>query len=596
MENKYPTIEEAINQENGQWLKVISVDFFKNQHLSTRRFELFEIRQHIINQLAEGKPSYICSHCKIPVKISGGGDSGGGKQLLHFRHAYKSSDCKYNDSSKYTRDQVLCIKFNGAKEGYLHEYLKNTIANLLENDTNYSPLKVDMEKVVRSEIVSKEWRKPDIRAIYSDKEIVFELQIATTFVDVILARSAFYKQKQSYLIWILDQFSTDLKEQTFSQTDILVSSNYNVFVFDKEMQELSKQENELHLRCHYVYHDIEKNKLSPIKWDSKIVTLTQLHYDQEYRVFCYDTEGKKEELLKEIEVKKEENRQYLYEKYNFQVVPSSNEVDIDYRYQELIAKIKDSENENNFLRLEMEFRQLTDFEMDELSKLIQDDIVEWYMDSFNQAFIRFLLTQERLYINLQLLKIADTTPLLHLLARGFEKDVFYTCLHVFFKRDYCPCLLDKEVIRNNITTILKREKLEGDYIDELEKNSIALQYINLYESDLNHFDILYNYRQRQFILRVLSVLINQIVGTKQKNFSAITNDVIINNIEYSHLFIIAMKSSRGRKNDYGKNGDRLLSIFNRKQANHDLDDIFQAIFPNINWKMNIEDIIANQSS
>lgn len=587
MKNKYPTIEKVINQENGQWDTIESVDFFKDQHFPVRRLELFEMRQDIIEKLSIGNPPFICSHCKIPVKISGG-NLGEKIKSLHFRHAYRSPDCIYHDLSRYTKDQILCMKFNGAKEGFQHEYLKNAIASILENDKGYSPLKVEVEKIVRSEIVPKEWRKPDVRAIYSDKEIVFELQIATTFIDVILARSNFYKREKSYLIWILDRFSTDLKEQTFSQTDILVSSNYNVFVFDKEMEELSKETRELHLTCYYIYHENNRNKLSLPLWDSKVVTLHDLYYDEKYRAFSYDTEGKKEELLREIEVKKEERPQQFYHNYNLVDDSYNEQQEISYHYQRLINIIKECEENNSYGKLEIEFRKLNDTEFDKLSEYIQDEIIKWYFGSMSHFFIRYIFEEYRFYINIKELKGVDDTPLLCLLNKGFDNNTFYSCLHSFFIRDYHPVQEDSRVISNYIMHLLKKDSLDDDERNELEKHVITLQYIRLYEANINSFDIIYNRKTKAFILRILSVLSNQIIGSSQSNFKSITNNVIQFNKEYLHLFITAMRSERGQKNDYGKNGEKLLSLFNKDLLNHHLDNVFPVIFPNINWKEEIE--------
>ncbi|MBF0762008.1 hypothetical protein IR148_13265 [Dysgonomonas mossii] len=587
MENKFPTIEEVINQEDGEWNIIKSIVFFKDQHLPTRKFELFKIRQHIVNKLNEGNPAYICSYCKIPVKISGG-SQGERIQSLHFRHAYRSPNCIYHDLSNYTKDQILCMKFNGAKEGFLHEYLKNTIASIIENDKDYSPLKVEIEKIVRSESLSKEWRKPDIKAIYSDKEVVFELQIATTFVDVILARSNFYKREKSYLIWVLDKFSTNLKEQTFSQTDILVSSNSNVFVFDNEMEELSKKANELHLKCHYIYHKKDKNRLSSPLWDSKIVTLRDICYDEKYRAFSYDTEGKKEELLREIEVKKEERRQQFYHNSNLVDDSYNEQQEISYHYQRLINIIKECEENDSYGKLEIEFRKLNDSEFDKLSEYIQDEIIKWYFESMSYFFIRYIFEEYRFYINIKELKGVDDTPLLCLLNKGFDNNTFYSCLHSFFIRDYHPVQEDSRVISNYIMHLLKKDSLDDDERNELEKHVITLQYIRLYEANINSFDIIYNGKTKAFILRILSVLSNRIIGSSQSNFKSMTNNVIQFNKEYLHLFIAAMRSERGLKNDYGKNGEKLLSLFNKDLLNHDLDNVFPAIFPNINWKEGIE--------
>ncbi|SHE76387.1 DUF6035 family protein [Dysgonomonas macrotermitis] len=595
MDNKHPTIEEVIRQEDGQWIIIKSVDSFKDQHLPKRKLELFEIRQHIINELKEGRAPYICSCCKIPVKISGGAP-GEGTQSLHFRHAQRNSNCIYNDPSKYTREQILCMKFNGAKEGYKHEYLKNTIASILNEDMNYLPLKVEVEKVVRSQQVSKEWRKPDIRAIYPDKKIVFELQIASTFVDVILERSSFYKQEKSYLIWVLDEFSTDLKEQTFSQTDILVSSNYNVFVFDKEMEELSTKSNRLHLKCNYVYHTVQRDKLSPPLWGIEIITLQQIHYDKKYRVYFYNTEGKKEELLEEIENKTQiaedqsaiDITDYHPAQYYFQ-----RKRNIQIEDLRLINEIRSCEEKNEYGKIEAAFRRMDDYDLGSFSFLIQDLITDYYFNSKSFYFLCFIFQEYRLHIDLNQLNDEKFgySPLRTLLVRGFEQNVFYNLLQSFFVRGYIPEEEDKITISSYIRESLEKNLSVDTDLLILERYSIALQYIRLFESELKCFNILYNYRTKHFILRVLSVLINQIIGTKQKSFSAIVNDIIVNNLEYSHLFIIAMQSARGKKNDYGKNGTKLLVRFDKSKINHDLDDVFQAIFPNIPWKEKIETLL-----
>lgn len=594
MENKYPTIEKVIYQESEQWITIKSVDFFKDQHLPYRKLELFEVRQHIINELREGRYPYICSHCKIPVKI-GGGTSGESIQSLHFRHAHRSPDCMYNDPSKFTREQILCIKFNGAKEGYQHEYLKATIASIIEKDENYPPLRVDIEKVVRSEVTSKEWRKPDIRAIYPDKKIVFELQIATTFVDVILERSNFYKKEKSYLIWVLDEFSTDLKEQTFSQTDILVSSNYNVFVFDKEMENLSRTKKELHLKCHYVYYKNEENKLSSPQWGTEIITLKQIHYDDEYKAYYNDTEGQKEDILREIEeenakIKKQSSSEMIKHTPQYYFLGKH---DIQIEDLRLINAFKFCEEKNEYGKLEVAFRRMSDSELDSFSLLIQDVITDYYFNTKSFYFLCSLFREYRLYIDLDQLNDVEFgySALQTLLLRGFEQNVFYNLLQSFFVRGYIPEEEDKISISSYIKNELDNSLLDDIETLSLERYSIALQYIRLFESGLKCFEKLYNYKTKHFILRILSVLTNRFIGTKQKSYSAIVNDVIMNNIEYSHLFIVAMQSTRGRKNDYGKNGVKLLNQFDKNKINHDLDNVFQAIFPNIQWKENIEELV-----
>lgn len=130
---------------------------------------------------------------------------------------------------------------------------------------------------------------------------------------------------------------------------------------------------------------------------------------------------------------------------------------------------------------------------------------------------------------------------------------------------------------------------------ELEKHILVLQYVRLYKAENEDFDLLYNSVSKNFILRVLSVLSNRIIGSNQTNFKSIANNVIQFNKEYIHLFIIAMRSQNGIKNNYGNNGNKMLQVFDPNNINKRLDSIFPIIFPNINWEDSIDDLFRQTS-
>lgn len=54
-----------------------------------------------------------------------------------------------------------------------------------------------------------------------------------------------------------------------------------------------------------------------------------------------------------------------------------------------------------------------------------------------------------------------------------------------------------------------------------------------------------------------------------------------------------MQSPRGSKNDYGKNRTKLLALFDKSKINSDLDSAFQVIYPNIQWKEKLEELLNN---
>ncbi|MFK2347572.1 hypothetical protein ACIXNR_07275 [Bacteroides fragilis] len=104
-----------------------SEDFFAN------KYDIYDGENHFFEErrkIEDGKKVYICGFCKHKLKICGG--YGVKKQTLHFRH-YKGENkgCIYEDENGPTKEEVLCIKYNGAKESKKHEDYKNFIAEKL---------------------------------------------------------------------------------------------------------------------------------------------------------------------------------------------------------------------------------------------------------------------------------------------------------------------------------------------------------------------------------------------------------------------------------------------------------------------------------
>jgi len=598
LKHAQPTIETVIKKEQiDNWDIINSVDFFKGQEDSQTRLMLFEKRRFILNEFKNGRQPYLCSYCKIPVKICGG--EGLKMQSLHFRHMRHSAECIFDSKKELSKEEVLCIKFNGAKESFKHEFLKNKICNILENSIN-PPLKVEIEKVFRDKMISKEWRKPDVLAHFSDKRIAFELQISTTFVNVIIDRDEFYKSHNTYLIWIFDEFYTEFEKQTFSQTDILIANNYNVFVFDNEVQMISESAKKMYLKCYYIDYSIENNQLSNPEWKIEIINLDDLQYKEDYRIYYFDCKGKKKQLLNQIESKISINSNIIIEEV--EDLDNKLESNLDYlnsktprinnkgqkvenEFSNLVSIAKQCEENNLSVEFSFQLKRLDDIEIIDFSYYTENLIKEWYFESKSKHFLDYVFRLSPILINFELLTFHGISPLCTLLYKGFDKDIFYIFLYSFFKKGYNPHPNDKSIIESNIKHLLKKNNLDEDEMDELEKHSISLQFVRLFNAKRNNFDLLYNSRTRGFILKVLSVLMNRIIGSRRDNFKSLTNDVISFNSEFSHLFIIAMHSENGKKNDYGKNGEKIISQLNMYVLNRDLDFIFPIIFPSVDWKI-----------
>lgn len=274
----------------------------KAEELSSKAFfldnnekVLFELR-HAIQR---NEKQFYCGYCGKELKICGGGE-GRNKQRLHFRHKYKNLHdyCIYTDEDSLTRRQIEQKKFANEEEGELHRTLKFTIANSLE--TRYGA-DIRIEQYIIH-------RRPDIRAIFSDKDVVVEIQISSTFLDVILGRQDFYVEHKMYLLWVVNEFKPEL----FHQKDILYSNKENnVFAFDEEAREKTEDEGALYLKCYhksYYYNPNGDIVLRP-GFSCELITFDDLIFNPtDYSVYYFDIDENKKQCEAEQQVIKKRIR------------------------------------------------------------------------------------------------------------------------------------------------------------------------------------------------------------------------------------------------------------------------------------------------
>jgi competence CoiA-like predicted nuclease len=128
--------------------------------------------------------------------------------------------------------------------------------------------------------------------------------LSTTFLEVILARTRFYKEEGKFLCWIFDSFSTLPEEQKFTDKDILYSNNCNALVANEETLGDSIKNGELTLECNYAEPKKPRCLKDPIhyKWHKKSIRFSELTFDDEnHRLFYFDFEKRLEEVKQEME-------------------------------------------------------------------------------------------------------------------------------------------------------------------------------------------------------------------------------------------------------------------------------------------------------
>lgn len=299
------TIQDVLNFETGE--EIIADDFFKKpiDEITVYRSEL----QKAIKGIRE--PLFKCYYCKQLIRIRGGIGKPSKRKVdtLHFAHLKDSDDCPVKTDSKLSKEEVDRIKYQGARESILHVTLKNKIAEclLLNQNTTGEVSTIQIEKVINNR-EEKEWRKPDINARFQNKRIAIELQLSTTWLDVITGRQKFYEDQKIFILWIFHHFNPNDDSRLLTYNDVIYTNNQNAYVFDDETYKKSLEENDLVLRCWYKVYSIRYEMIKE-KWEFEFIKLSDLIFkDDTYKLFYHNSAAQKISVNKEYDERIENNR------------------------------------------------------------------------------------------------------------------------------------------------------------------------------------------------------------------------------------------------------------------------------------------------
>lgn len=284
------TVKDILNLPNGKFLDADEV-------FNRPEEEVFQERRKLEEAAQQHEKTLVCAICQQPLKIRGDKD---GAVSLHFAHLYDSGDCPIKTGKKYTKDEILRMKYNGVKESPLHVKLKNAIAHSIGQENRFSDIKVD--ETFKSEGLSKEWKKPDVSARFHDGKIVFEVQLSTTFLSVIVQREVFYRDNGTYIMWLFHEFSTDAETQKFTEKDIIYSNNNNAFVINDETIELSEASEKFLIFCHYRKPVLTDSGNIAFEWEKQLISFDDIKFDTAaFKVYFYDSKAEKEKLQAEVD-------------------------------------------------------------------------------------------------------------------------------------------------------------------------------------------------------------------------------------------------------------------------------------------------------
>lgn len=553
------TIQEVLNKENG---KTIDADIFFNQsknEIWKRRIEL----QEVIKGVRE--PIFVCYYCSQNIKINGG--IGLGKKVLHFAHQKDKGYCILKTDTELTKEEINRAKYNGAKESPLHFETKNLIKQFIELNNDFSNIKV--EKVVKSNTNYLEWKKPDISATYKKVEVVFEIQLSTTFLSVIVDREHFYKENQTYILWVFKNFEVNEFKQRFTEKDVFYSNNRNAFVLDDEAIKLSNENNDLFLLCYYQKPKIENLKID-YDWCFEYVNFSKLTFDEvNYKIFYFDVNKEEETLNNEIlATQKEIKEKELIEqqKAKEDALKRQKEVKkyIEYDYEDYNYSYYEDGIED-----EVRIPELTTSQ-----KLIRDRNIAF--DENNRSTIIdlrnefFITNYQRLFLK--------------------QQSEMYDKIFEFFKNEYTFTKEDKEFINNEFN-----RKIQSS--DKLNENTIIYYIsISIFLSRLTNYKELYNNYNgsiQQLLFAILSIKMKKVIGNNFSNLIQVINhhtnlkndrvvffDVIVRAIE-TYWGIDKFCNSEDKK---GLLKPKILNTNNWKpQQDTKYNEVVSIVFPEIKF-------------
>lgn len=208
-------------------------------------------------------------------------------------------ECDYYEKVPFSKNEIKAMLFYGRTESVQHRQTKGVIASVLAHEPDI--VNVAVEEVAKN--IGKSWRKPDIRADFEDKTVVFEVQLSPIFHHVILERNDAYRDNGWYICWIFDDVNED--NPIMRELDAWINNNYNLFGFDDEAKAATEKSGRLHLTVKYygfsIIEDGLNSRLSG-EWHTETVQFSNLTFDADKRmVYLYDSNSEKQECIRHIE-------------------------------------------------------------------------------------------------------------------------------------------------------------------------------------------------------------------------------------------------------------------------------------------------------
>ena len=278
-------IEEILDCETGQFLYV-------KRWIASLRYEQIVSQRNEIREKLNRSPLFRCPVCGVPVYLVS-------NQLkrFYFKHQIEHGSCPAKTRNVLSRKEILERKYHGLRESEPHRRMKDLLARSLEADPRYRD--VQQERQWRSSHDASARRQPDVQATGPTGRLVFEVQLSTTFLDVVVGRRIFYREEGALLVWIMGSFDPEYRRLTTD--DLLFTNNSNIVIVDEETAQISQTSGVFHVRCHFRRPVREGDRIAD-EWASALIPFEDLTCEQDrQRCWYLDYEGEAATLRAAIE-------------------------------------------------------------------------------------------------------------------------------------------------------------------------------------------------------------------------------------------------------------------------------------------------------
>lgn len=296
------TIREVLNCRTGEEIDADQFFLQPPDEIIVYRSEL----QKSIERISQ--PLFVCYYCNQLIRIRGGKNNGTKRKIetLHFAHLKDSEDCPIKTANPYSKEEIDRIKYNRTKESQLHIDTKEKLRECLSlNEKRIGQVQnIQVETVIKGAGPNKEWKKPDLNFEFNGRRIAIDLQLSTTWLDIVTRRQEFYKNQEIFILWIFHHFDLNDNTRRLMFSDVLYTNNQNAYVFDEEAYQKSVDTGNLVLKCFYKKYGVKDFTLTESWPPWQFITLSDLTFQEENSsIYFHDSYNEKELCNEEIRVK-----------------------------------------------------------------------------------------------------------------------------------------------------------------------------------------------------------------------------------------------------------------------------------------------------